>query len=111
MVGTITSRSPLPDPYWVIDPVGTAEGAKAGSLLLGLLPCTHHHLADPLYRRYAVISHWPEPMVAEIPAACGATSSGFSPVYYLLFQLSLTVLCTIGQWSILSLDDGSPFLP
>ncbi len=49
-------------------------------------------------------------MAAVIPAACGATSSGFSPVYYLLFQLSLTVLCTIGQWSILSLDDGSPFL-
>jgi len=50
-------------------------------------------------------------MAVVIPAACGATSSGFSPVYYLLFQHSLTVLCTIGQWSILSLDDGTPFLP
>ena len=53
----------------------------------------------------------PEPTTAVIPAACGATSSGFSPVYYLLFQPSLTVLCAIGQWSILSLDDGTPFLP
>jgi len=49
-------------------------------------------------------------MIIMIPAAYRATSSGFSPVYYLLFQLSLTVLCTIGQWSILSFDDGTPFL-
>ena len=62
------------------------------------------------YAKGTLSSHIePEPMAAVIPAACGATSSGFSPVYYLLFQLSLTVLCTIGQWSILSLDDGSPF--
>jgi hypothetical protein len=52
-----------------------------------------------------------ESMAVVIPAAYGATSSGFSPVYYLLFQHSLTVLCTIGQWSILSFDDGTPFLP
>jgi hypothetical protein len=52
-----------------------------------------------------------ESMAVVIPAAYGATSSGFSPVYYLLFQHSLTVLCTIGQWNILSFDDGTPFLP
>jgi hypothetical protein len=51
-----------------------------------------------------------ESMTVVIPAACGDTSSGFSPVYYLLFQHSLTVLCTIGQWSILSLDDDTPSL-
>jgi len=64
------------------------------------------------YAKGTLSSHIePEPMAAVIPAACGATSSGFSPVYYLLFQPSLTVLCAIGQWSILSLDDGTPYLP
>jgi hypothetical protein len=32
----------------------------------------------------------------------------FSPVFYLLFHPSLTVLCSIGHWSILSLKRKVP---
>jgi len=44
------------------------------------------------------------------PAACGATSSGtISTVCDPLFKRSLTVLFSIAQWTIFSLEDGSPF--
>lgn len=41
-------------------------------------------------------------------AYMSANSGSISPVIYLLFIVSFTVLFTIAEYTILSLEDGSP---
>jgi len=43
-----------------------------------------------------------------LTAYMSVNSSSISPVIYLLFIVSFTVLFTIAEYAILSLEDGSP---
>jgi len=43
-----------------------------------------------------------------LTAYMSANSGSISPVIYLLFIVSFTVLFTIAEYAILSLEDGSP---
>jgi len=45
-----------------------------------------------------------------LTAYMSANSGSISPVIYLLFIVSFTVLFTIAEYAILSLEDGSPFI-
>ena len=46
-----------------------------------------------------------------LTAYMSANSGSISPVIYLLFILSFTVLFTIAKHAILNLEDGSPLYP